>query len=71
MILKNGEIYVIEVNPRLQGTYEAAEACFGILTWDKPILMACQGDIDEHTLTQKFCYQNDSFCKKTILSWES
>ena len=45
-ILKNGELYVIEVNPRLQGTFECAE-----LSMDTNMahahLEACQGHLVE------------------------
>lgn len=44
LILKNGEIYVIEVNPRLQGTYEAVEAALGI-NMGQAHIMACRGDL--------------------------
>jgi uncharacterized protein len=44
LIIKNGEIYVIEVNPRLQGTYEAAEAALGI-NMGQAHIMACRGDL--------------------------
>ena len=46
MILKNGEIYVIEVNPRIQGTYEAVEAALGI-NMGKAHIMACRGELIE------------------------
>lgn len=45
-ILKNGELYVIEVNPRLQGTFECAELSLDI-NMAQAHLEACQGRLLE------------------------
>ena len=42
MIYKDGEVYVIEVNPRLQGTFEAVEASLN-LNMAEAHINACQG----------------------------
>jgi len=42
MIYNNGEVYVIEVNPRLQGTFEAVEASLN-LNMAEVHINACQG----------------------------
>jgi uncharacterized protein len=59
MIIKNGEVYVIEVNPRLQGTYEAAEAALGINIGQAHI-MACRGELIEIP-------EPDNFAAKMII----
>lgn len=43
-ILRNGEIYVVEVNPRLQGTFECAELALDI-NMAEAHLEACQGHL--------------------------
>lgn len=43
-VLANDELYVIEVNPRLQGTYECCESVLGINMLEAHI-KACQGEL--------------------------
>lgn len=43
---RNGELYVIEVNPRLQGTFECAELSLG-MNMAEAHLEACQGHLVE------------------------
>jgi predicted ATP-grasp superfamily ATP-dependent carboligase len=43
-ILKDGEIYILEVNPRIQGTFECAEASLGI-NMAQAHMEACQGKL--------------------------
>ena len=52
-MIKNGEVYVIEVNPRLQGTFECAELSLGI-NMAEAHLKACQGQLVEIPLPQRF-----------------
>jgi predicted ATP-grasp superfamily ATP-dependent carboligase len=44
MIVRNGNIHLIEVNPRLQGTFEVAESSLGI-NMIKAHIMACEGEL--------------------------
>ena len=44
MIVRNGNIHLIEVNPRLQGTFEVVEASLGI-NMVKAHIMACEGEL--------------------------
>jgi uncharacterized protein len=53
MIINNGNIYVIEVNPRPQGTFEVAELSLGI-NMAEAHLHACEGDLNNIPLPQKF-----------------
>ena len=53
MIVKNDDVYVIEVNPRSQGTFEVAEASLGINMAEAHI-MACEGDLIEVPRPKKF-----------------
>ena len=46
MIITDGEVYVIEVNPRLQGTFEAAKAALDI-NLGQAHIMACHGELME------------------------
>ena len=62
MVIKNGEVYVIEVNPRLQGTYEPAEAALGINIGHAHI-MACRGDLIEKPSPKKFASKMIIFAK--------
>ena len=66
MILKNNEIYVIEVNPRLQGTYEVAEAALGI-NMGKAHIMACRGELIEIPSLKKFAVKMIVFAKKRTI----
>jgi uncharacterized protein len=52
-ILKNGELYVIEVNPRLQGTFECAELSLDV-NMAQAYLDACQGHLMEVPPPQRF-----------------
>jgi uncharacterized protein len=52
-ILKNGELYVIEVNPRLQGTFECAELSLDI-NMAEAHLKSCQGHMMEVPTPQRF-----------------
>ncbi len=63
MILKNGDIYVLEVNPRLQGTYEAAEASLGI-NLAQAHIMACQGELMDIPPPKQFATKMIIFAKK-------
>ena len=53
MIVKNDDVYVIEVNPRFQGTFEVTEAVLGINMAEAHI-MACDGDLIEVPRPKKF-----------------
>ena len=53
MIINNGEIYVIEVNPRFQGTFECAESSLGINMIDAHI-KACQGELIKAPEVEKY-----------------
>lgn len=53
MIIDNGNIYVIEVNARPQGTFEVAEQVLGINMAEAHI-NACEGDIGNIPLPQNF-----------------
>ena len=63
MIIKNGEVYVIEVNPRLQGTFEASEAALSINIVQAHI-MACQGELMEIPAPKNFAAKMIIFAKK-------
>jgi uncharacterized protein len=52
-ILKNGELYVIEVNPRLQGTFECAELSLD-MNMAQAHLEACQGHLSEVPPPRRF-----------------
>ncbi len=52
-IINHGKIYVIEVNPRLQGTFECAEVALNI-NMAEAHLNACQGHLMEITPPDKF-----------------
>ncbi len=54
LIINEGEINVIEVNPRFQGTFECAESSLGINMIDAHI-KACQGELIETPIIQKYC----------------
>ena len=53
MIVRNGNIHVIEVNPRLQGTFEVAESSLGI-NMVKAHIMACEGELMDIPAPKKF-----------------
>nr|WP_319374195.1 ATP-grasp domain-containing protein [uncultured Methanobacterium sp.] len=52
-ILRNGELYVIEVNPRLQGTFECAELSLN-MNMAQAHLEACHGHLTEVPPPSKF-----------------
>lgn len=52
-IINHGKIYVIEINPRLQGTFECAEVALNI-NMAEAHLNACQGHLMEITPPDKF-----------------
>ena len=52
-ILKNDDLYLIEVNPRIQGTLECAEASLGI-NMMKTHIEACNGVIMDVPTPKKF-----------------
>ena len=62
MIVKNDDVYVIEVNPRLQGTFEVTEAALGINMAEAHI-MACDGDLIEVPRPKKFAVKMIVFSK--------
>jgi predicted ATP-grasp superfamily ATP-dependent carboligase len=53
MIINNGEIYVIEVNPRFQGTFECTESSLGINLIDAHI-KSCSGELIEIPEVEKY-----------------
>jgi uncharacterized protein len=53
MKINNGNIYLIEVNPRPQGTFEVAELSLGINMAEAHI-HACEGDLNNIPQPQKF-----------------
>lgn len=52
-IIRNDEVYVIEVNPRLQGTFECAEMAMGV-NMAELHLEACHGHIMAVPIPQRF-----------------
>lgn len=52
-IVKDGEIHILEVNPRIQGTFECVEASLGI-NMAEAHMGACQGDIGFIPPPEKF-----------------
>jgi len=63
MIIKNGDVYVIEVNPRIQGTFEVSEVALGI-NLAKAHIMACEGDLIDVPEPKKFAVKMIVFAKK-------
>ncbi|MCQ8905356.1 MAG: ATP-grasp domain-containing protein [Methanothermobacter sp.] len=53
LIMRDSELYVIEVNPRIQGTFECAEASLGINMVDAHI-RACMGELIEKPEPQRY-----------------
>ena len=70
MIVKNDDVYVIEVNPRLQGTFEVTEAALGINMAEAHI-MACDGDLIEVPRPKKFAVKMIVFSKHRCLCRKS
>ncbi len=52
-IIKDGEIYILEVNPRIQGTFECVEKSLGI-NMAEAHMEACQGNMISVPSPQKF-----------------
>ncbi|AEG18989.1 ATP-grasp domain-containing protein [Methanobacterium paludis] len=63
MIRSGDDIYVIEVNPRFQGTFECAEAALGINMVEAHI-KACQGELLEVSTPKKFAVKMIVFAKE-------
>lgn len=63
MIINDEEIYVIEVNPRLQGTFEVAESSLGINMAEAHI-NACNGTLKESTKPNSFALKMIVFAKE-------
>ena len=55
-ILNENGIYVIEINPRLQGTFECVERTFNINMLDAHI-KACHGEVIDIPKAQKYSYK--------------
>ena len=55
-ILNENGLYVIEVNPRIQGTFECVEQAYGINMLDAHI-RACQGEIIEIPKAEYYSYK--------------
>jgi uncharacterized protein len=62
MIIHDEDIYVIEVNPRFQGTFEVAEEVLGINMAEAHI-SACNGDLIELPVPQRFAVKMIVFAK--------
>jgi predicted ATP-grasp superfamily ATP-dependent carboligase len=67
MIHTGEDIYVIEVNPRFQGTFECAEAVLGINMVDAHI-NACNGTIIETHVPDKFAVKMVIFAKRRSIA---
>ncbi len=63
MIIKNGDIYLIEVNPRIQGTFEVCEAVLDINLAEAHIL-ACEGELIDIPKPNKFAVKMIVHAKK-------
>lgn len=53
MVLSSGGVYVIEVNPRIQGTFECAQLSLGINMLSAHI-RACEGELLDEPLTRRY-----------------
>lgn len=62
MVIKDKDIYVIEVNPRIQGTFEVAEECLGVNMVDSHI-KACEGELPNMPSPEKFAVKKVVFAK--------
>ena len=69
MIHTGEDIYVIEVNPRFQGTFECAEEVLGINMADAHI-KACNGTIVEIPSPNKFAVKMVIFAKRRSIAGE-
>ena len=63
MIRSGDDIYIIEVNPRFQGTFECAEAALGINMVEAHI-KACQGEFMDIPAPKKFAVKMIVFAKE-------
>lgn len=62
MVIRNNQIYVIEVNPRIQGTFEVAEASLGI-NMIQAHIKACEGEPIDPVKPKKFAVKKVVFAK--------
>ncbi|MCC7558074.1 MAG: carboxylate--amine ligase, partial [Methanobacteriaceae archaeon] len=62
MIYDHGELKIIEVNPRFQGTFECAESSLGINMVDAH-LQACEGNLINLPKPQKFAVKMIVFAR--------
>ncbi|KZX14936.1 ATP-grasp domain-containing protein [Methanobrevibacter filiformis] len=65
IIDKNGELHIIEINPRFQGTYECVESTLGINLLDAHI-QACNGNLIETPSPQRPCIKKIIYSKKRV-----
>lgn len=63
MIHKGSDVYVVEVNPRFQGTFECAEAVLGINMVDAHI-KACNGTLIDTNFPDNFAVKMIVFAKE-------
>ena len=63
MIIKNGDVYVIEINPRFQGSFEVSEAVLGI-NMAQAHIMACEGNMIDIPIPKKFAVKMIVFAKR-------
>ncbi len=66
MVISKDDIYVIEVNPRLHGTFECAEAVLGINMMEAHI-RACEGELLSIPSPKKYAIKKILFAKKRSL----
>ncbi|GAB6054992.1 ATP-grasp domain-containing protein [Methanobacterium movens] len=66
MVIANDDIYIIEVNPRLHGTFECAEAVLGINMMEAHI-RACEGELLSVSSPEKYAIKKILFAKKRSL----
>ena len=62
---KNGELKVIEINPRFQGTYELVENSLGINLMDAHI-KACEGEIIDITNPKQYSIKKIIYARKQV-----
>ena len=62
---KNGELKVIEINPRFQGTYELVENSLGINLLDAHI-KACEGEIIEIPNPNQYSFKKIIYARKQV-----
>jgi uncharacterized protein len=66
LVYKDGEIYIIEVNPRFQGTLECAEASLGI-NMAKAHIEACRGTLMDVPAPQNFAVKMIAHARDRVL----